>query len=176
MLSNQRNAGYHLGQLYGINECYHLLKNYDYVVQHTSDTFFVSDSLLSDWIINFEKHKGVGLMTNQFLFHPESNHHVREPTLCYGTDVFVFKPSLLDKEFWLKTLSYGDIPPELILYKACTDLKKLVFIWPRMFVTNEGRQLCAPEASDLNGYDARFFADTVSVMHTHNLTFLDKYL
>lgn len=176
VLSNQHNAGYHLGQLYALNKCTSLFKNYDFIVHHTSDTFFVNDNLLYDWLINFKAHEGVGLMSNQFLFHPSTNHHVKTPTLCYGTDAFVFKPKLLDNVFWEKTLSYGDIPPELILYKACTDLKKLVLIWPRLFITNEGRQLCAPNKEDLNGFDARFFADTVNIMHVHNTEFLEKYL
>lgn len=176
IFSRQENKGYFLGQLHAINKCYDLLKNYDYVIHHTCDSFFVNDYRLYDYIRNFEVHDGIGLMTNQYLFHPRNNSDVKIPTMCYGTDVFVFKPSILNKNFWEKTLTYGNIPPELIMFKVLKEIDGFAFIWTRMFITAAGSHLCAPNHEDLCGYPLRYFADEIGISHTHDLSYLEKYL
>lgn len=176
IFSQQENKGYFLGQLYAINQCFDLLSKYDYVIHHTCDSFFINDYRLYDFLRNFEVHDGVGLMTNQYLFHPRNNNDVKTPTMCYGTDVFVFKPSILDKVFWEKTLTYGNMPPELIMYKALKDMSLYVLVWTRMFITAKGHHLCAPTGDDLCGYPLRYFADEIGISHTHDLSYLEKYL
>jgi hypothetical protein len=178
IICQKENLGYHLGQLTALNECYDLLKDYDYVIHHTWDSFFVDDGRLNDWLVNFKVHTGCGLLTNQFLFDPRNNRYVSVSTICYGTDVFVFDPKILNKTFWETCLSYGNIPPELIIYKATKQLNILVVIWERLFVTNDNRTLCAPSPAqmDNNHYRNTPYADTMSIMHTHNLNTLDKYI
>ena len=98
--------------------------------------------------------------------------------MCYGTDVFVFDPKILNKIFWEKCLSFGNIPPEAIIFKAIDELDILVLVWTRMFITVEGQRLCAPTPESLGGahYRSPPFADEMNIQHTHNLNTLNRYL
>ena len=178
IVCRDHNPGYHLGQLTALNDCYELLKDYDYVVHHTWDSFVVNDNYLNDWLINFKVQRGCGLLTSQFLFDPANNQYVSELTMCLSTDVFAFDPKILNKTFWETCLSYGNIPPELIIYKATKQLNIVVSIWSRVWVTTSGQQLCAPTPEQLGGAHFRSppNADTMNIMHTHTLSTLDKYI
>lgn len=174
IFSQKPNPGYFLGQLYALNETYHLYKDYEYIVHLSVDCFIVDDQPLTDWIINMEVCQS-GLLSNQFCFIPGKNEYVTKTTQCYGSDFFVFKPNMLDKSFWEESLTMGNIPPELILRKLTDKYDIPVMIWTRMHPTIDGRVLCAPTPEQMKGYRYRYFADTSGILHTHNLEDLDKY-
>jgi len=176
ILSNEPNHGYYLGQLNAINNYYYLLKEYDYVIHHVHDFFFLDDSYLRDWLENFQEYPGVGFLTNQFPFHPSNNKFVTQATLCLASDCFIFDPKIANDFFWKKTLSYGNIPPELILYKATQELNIPVIFWPRLHKTKSGRTLFAPKPQDLENLHKNFYPDTIGTMHNHNYDILKLYL
>lgn len=172
--TQQHNPGYHLGNFHAIHGCYDILKNYKYVVHMTVDSFIVDENPLNDFIVNMDV-CDADLLSNQFMFHPKLNAYVTKPTFCLGGDFFMFNPSRFDISFWETLLQQGYYPPELTLYKLCTQLEKAVMIWTRMHPTVDGRVLCAPTEEERKGYRYRYFADTAGVLHTHDLIDLDKY-
>jgi hypothetical protein len=167
------NQGYFLGQLYALNETYSLYEKYKYVVHLSVDCFIVDDQPLYDWLQNLDSCE-CGLLTNQFYF-LKNNSVTNKTTECYGTDFFVFKPDMLNKNFWTESLTLGYIPPELIMKILSVKYDIPVLIWTRMHTTIDGRVLCAPTEEQMKGYRYRYNADTSGIHHTHDLEDLDKY-
>lgn len=179
------NQGYFLGAHFALNDTYDLYKEYDYVVHLLHDVLIINDQHLYDWLQNLDDCK-CGLLTNQFGASAE----------VYATDFFVFKPQMLNKDFWEKVivwatipkeqmlklfptipfnLSLGNMPPELVMRVVTDEFKIPVLIWTRMHHTVDGRVLCNPTPEQLKGYRYRSFVDTAGLLHTHDIEDLEKY-
>lgn len=76
--------GVHTGQFVAINETFHMLKNYDFVIHTTPDVYIVNDEPLIK-LLNEEYASESHMVVDYHPYHP----HCEK---LYCTDFFIFKP------------------------------------------------------------------------------------